>query len=338
MSRRTTLPGGWGAALAKQRWLRAAVGFAISGLLMWLSLRSIDIRQLFQLLGSVNVGWVIVGLVIYWVELTLRIQRWAIIIKPVRTLRYRQIAMVLIVGYAANNVLPARLGELFRADYLGRRYKVSRFSAVGTIVIERTLDLAFVAACAVFGSVIFIHRKSIISPSLLTGIVIVSCLVALGIAGLYVVTLRSPRSILLRFPRLAFPINALTDGLRSINHPRLLFSLTGLSALIWFCNGLGVWATLHALGVSLDYVAIVLLIGVTGISAAIPAAPANLGTLQFAFITVLAIAGDPEAAGFAAALLIQVLWFGSVTLAGALLYAIGSVGAPDRSDHASARG
>ena len=69
----------------------------------------------------------------------------------------------------------------------------------------------------------------------------------------------------------------------------------------------------------------------------IPAAPANIGTLQFAFITVLAIAGGPEAAGFAAALLIQVLWFGSVTVVGALLYAISSVGAPDPSDHARAR-
>ncbi len=275
---------------------------------------------------------------IYWVELTFRIQRWAIILRPVRALRFRQIAMALIIGYAANNVLPARLGELFRADFLGRRFKVSRFSAVGTIVIERTLDLALVAACAVFGAVIFIHRKSIISPSLLTGIVVVSCLVAVGIAGLYVITLRSPRSLLLRFPRLSFPIHALTDGLRAINHPRLLLSLTGLSALIWFCNGLGVWVTLHALGVSLDYVAIVLLIGVTGISAAIPAGPANLGTLQFAFITVLAIAGRPEAAGFAAALLIQVFWFGSVTLVGALLYAVSSLGTPDRSSHAAARG
>ena len=44
-------------------------------------------------------------------------------------------------GYAANYVLPARLGELVRADFLGRRYGVSRLSVVGTIVVERVFDL-----------------------------------------------------------------------------------------------------------------------------------------------------------------------------------------------------
>src|SRR4029077_3917656 len=47
----------------------------------------------------------------------------------------------LLVGYAANYVLPARLGELVRADFLGRRYAVPRLSVIGTIVVERLFDV-----------------------------------------------------------------------------------------------------------------------------------------------------------------------------------------------------
>ena len=47
----------------------------------------------------------------------------------------------LLVGYLANNILPARLGELVRSHYLGDREGISRASALGTVVVERVVDL-----------------------------------------------------------------------------------------------------------------------------------------------------------------------------------------------------
>ena len=50
----------------------------------------------------------------------------------------------LLVGYLANNILPARLGELVRSHYLGDREGISRASALGTVVVERVVDTAVV--------------------------------------------------------------------------------------------------------------------------------------------------------------------------------------------------
>ena len=52
-------------------------------------------------------------------------------------------------GFAANYILPGRVGELFRADYARRVFNMSRFTALGTIVVERVCD-GVVLVCALW--------------------------------------------------------------------------------------------------------------------------------------------------------------------------------------------
>jgi len=56
------------------------------------------------------------------------------------TLSLREVVVPVLVGHMANNALPARTGELYRAHLLGRRTRMSRSSVVGSIVVERTFD------------------------------------------------------------------------------------------------------------------------------------------------------------------------------------------------------
>ena len=65
----------------------------------------------------------------------------------------------LAVGYAANNVLPARLGELVRSHYLGDREGISRTTTLGTVVVERVVDTGMVVAIASALSALVVLRK-----------------------------------------------------------------------------------------------------------------------------------------------------------------------------------
>ena len=47
------------------------------------------------------------------------------------------VLQALLVGYAVNGALPARLGELFRADYLSRRSDFSGSTALASISWRR---------------------------------------------------------------------------------------------------------------------------------------------------------------------------------------------------------
>ncbi len=64
-----------------------------------------------------------------------------------------QAAVALVVGCAVNSLLPARLGELFRADFCKRQYGVKRSLVLGTIAIERLMDGIFVVTALVIGIV-----------------------------------------------------------------------------------------------------------------------------------------------------------------------------------------
>jgi len=58
------------------------------------------------------------------------------------------------IGFMANNLLPARLGEFIRAYSIGSKENISKSSALATIVVERVFDgftvLSFLAIVLIF--------------------------------------------------------------------------------------------------------------------------------------------------------------------------------------------
>ena len=46
-----------------------------------------------------------------------------------------------LIGYMGNNIFPLRLGELLKAYYLEKKSKISKYEVLGTIILERVLDL-----------------------------------------------------------------------------------------------------------------------------------------------------------------------------------------------------
>ena len=68
--------------------------------------------------------------------------------RPDRAIPYRRVLGYTYIGYLANNVLPARLGELVRSHSLGEKEGVARTTVLGTVVVERVVDTVMVVAIA----------------------------------------------------------------------------------------------------------------------------------------------------------------------------------------------
>jgi len=318
--------------LWRRRWLRVAASVAISGVMLWLAFRTVDPDQLLRLLESASGGWIATAMLLYWFELVVRVQRWRVILGPVKSLSFAAVANALIVGYAANNIIPARLGELVRADYIGRRYGLSRFSAASTIVIERVFDLAAVTVCAALGAALLLRSRASLPLPLLSGIVAVTTVVGLAFLVMYAANPGAVATLARRFPRLATPLRSTAEGLKCLRTPRLLASVVLLSLLAWFFNGAAMAAVLQAVGVEPDLTLLLLVIGASGVAVAVPSAPAGLGTLQFAFVSVVGGVAHNSNAGFLAALFVQFFLLGSVTLTGALVFASSGFRLTNRSD------
>ena len=106
--------------------------------------------------------WLIADVVVYLAGIGVRCLRWGVLLRATGSVKWRHAAEALVAGFAANYVLPGRVGELFRADYARPRLRLSRFTALGTIVVERVCDgVVLVFALSIgFAWILFAHSAS----------------------------------------------------------------------------------------------------------------------------------------------------------------------------------
>src|SRR5204863_8493679 len=161
--------------------LRAAVGGAISIAALWFVLSGANLARTGDVLRTADLRWVALGVVLYSADLGFRALRWQRLIRPIAHVRYPPMLAYLLVGYLANNVLPARLGELVRVHYLGDREGISRASALGTVVVERVVDLVAVVAIAAVALLILSVRGVVANAVLVGGAVAALFLVVLAL-------------------------------------------------------------------------------------------------------------------------------------------------------------
>ena len=81
------------------------------------------------------------ALALYFSGVVVRAVRWRVLLKPVvPDISLPRTFEVVVIGYMANNVLPARIGELVRAYVLSRQKKVRKTATLATIFVERVFD------------------------------------------------------------------------------------------------------------------------------------------------------------------------------------------------------
>src|SRR5664280_2062482 len=164
--------------------MRGGIGIAISILALALVIRQVDVAAVGRVLGTASPAWVLAVAVFIGVDVVCRTIRWQGLLAPIRPVRFVPVLGYLLVGYLANNVLPARLGELVRSHYLGDREGMSRATTLGTIVVERVVDTVVVVAIAAV-AILVLNVRGVGASAILVGLAVTGLLVvglAVGIA------------------------------------------------------------------------------------------------------------------------------------------------------------
>jgi len=122
--------------LSRRVWL----GLLISALFVYLALRQVDLSRMWLVIRSADplLFCLVIGLNLF--QYVIRAWRWGLLIEPIQKTVFSSRLYALLIGFAANCILPARLGEIIRANYLGQRERLSASSTFGTIVVERIFD------------------------------------------------------------------------------------------------------------------------------------------------------------------------------------------------------
>ena len=314
------------AGVARHRLTQIAISLAVSGLLLWFLMQRTDLAEIGRQLSHVNLRWLLLGILAYWIALLLRSWRWRILLAPVRPLGLGQVFYGLLVGYAANYVLPFRLGELLRADFLGRRYAISRLSIIGTIVVERLFDVIVFIGFFFAGltAVRRAHDSQIARILPKVEYIAIGCVV-LAVLLLVLVQVRHkplPRP----FHFLEDQLKSLAEGLHLITGLPEVALLAAATVVVWTADTLSIWFLARALGTELEFQQMLLVMGMSCLSALIPLAPANIGVQQAALQVAFALLGMPTDVGFSLATLIQACFIVGSTLIGGGLYLAATIG------------
>jgi len=312
--------------LLRHRLTQVAISLAIGAVLLWLAIARIDLAGLGAQLANVEIAWLAPAVAAYWIALMLRSWRWGIILAPVRRLEFLQVFHGLLVGYAANYLLPARLGELVRADFLGRRHGISRLSIVGTIVVERLFDIIVFIGFVFAGMAALHHAEDPRVASILhtVELVGVGCAV-LAAALLFLVQIRH-KALPGPLEFLDDKIKALAVGLHLITGTAEVALLSAATVVVWTADTIAIWLLSRALGADLTLLPMLLVMGMSCLAALIPAAPGNIGAQQYALVLAFQLLGLSGVTGFSLATLIQGCFVAESTVIGGGLYILAALG------------
>ena len=291
--------------LLRGRTARALIGLVVSIASLSVIVRQVDLAKTADILATATLGWIGVMVVFQVLDLLLRAFRWQRLVEPIHHVRFLPITGYLLIGYAANNVLPARLGELVRCHYLGDRERISRTTTLGTVVVERVVDTAVVVTLASL-AILVLQVRGLVASAVLVGLAVTALLIvglALGLAAHRLPGAERVVAFAERWPRLREMAVKLRGGLAVAGRPRTLAETLVLSFAAWGATVVAFAAAGQSLGVQLTLAQASLLAAGVALVSAIPAGPSNLGTFDLAAVAIAATFGLDRETALALALI-----------------------------------
>ncbi|MFM2106393.1 MAG: hypothetical protein RL338_1425 [Chloroflexota bacterium] len=287
--------------------LRGLLGIAISIVAIALVLRGVDLAATGEVLASAAPAWLAVLLAVQVTDGLVRGVRWRRLLAPVVALPLGRTLDYLFLGYLANNVLPARLGELVRSHYLGDREGVSRTTTLGTVVVERIVDTGLLVLVA-GGTILLLEVTGPVAAAVTVG----AALVGLLVAGLLValVAHRLPGAgvvveALAHRRRLVGVATSLREGLAVASDARTIGSVLLLSVVAWGASTTAIVVAASSIGLELRPLEAALLMSGAALSTAIPSGPGYVGTYELAMVAVAGAIGIDATSAFALALVVH---------------------------------
>jgi uncharacterized protein (TIRG00374 family) len=294
---------------ARRDIVRLLVGVAISAVFLAVTLSRVDLPKAAEAIGRAAPAGLAVAFLIVLGDLALRALRWHVLLVGVEGVAvrppYRLAFGYLTLGFAANAVLPARLGDLARAVLAAGTFRTPRLAIFGTIMIERVSDGLIMLGLAIFSSLVVAGAAEL---QALTGFAIL--LVAAGVLVAVVGWLVISRSALAS-TRVATVIAGLVQrvsaGAGALRNARSAVAFFGLTVVLATSAILIAWTVAQAVGVNLTPIQAVLFLSGIALSLAIPAAPGALGTYEFVGVAIITGLGYTPEQGLATILLMRII-------------------------------
>lgn len=285
-------------------WLRLGLAVGLSALGLWYVTRNVALSDLRLALASARPGYILLALVIYVGTTAAKTWRWRLLYHAQEDApAFGALFWAVNVGQLINTAVPfVRLGELARVYDLGQHTGQSKVQGLGTLVVEKTLDLISLAF------LFFVLVPFFVLPDLIAGsgpsVAIVSLM-----AFVFLVLVARRTDLVRRLAayligwlpegwqrRLLPWVDSGLAGLAALRSGRASLVLLGSTLFILLLSVLTPYLLLPALGIPLGLKhGAVMHIALT-VGAIPPSTPARIGIFEGIVIFVLATFGVEDSA------------------------------------------
>lgn len=316
-----------------KRWVLHGVGYIVTLIFIYFLLREIKVADLIETLAVVSPASLVLSVVVLSCGYFIRAARWWVMLRVFND-RLRLISCVgpFVMSMAANNIFPLRAGDVIRMFTFRELHGLAPVQVLGTLMLERLLDLMvllglffitlrWVTIDIIPQSFINLLRIMVISSAML-----LFCILALsGYAGRLLNRLGETD-----FSRkhvwcgkLLSQFNRFFDTIQLASSLSRLMLLISLSVLCWLLEGGVYLITASALNYHGSFMGPYFASSTGALSTLLPSSPGYIGTFDyFVMLGLRAFGADPKMATAFAILVHLILWL-SVTLAG-FIYFLGA--------------
>jgi glycosyltransferase 2 family protein len=298
--------------------LLSILGFIISALLLYFSLKGVQCKEIWLTLKKADPALLFVPLAFIFSAVTLCSFRWSRIVGS--GTKVSQTFVSLLVGLFVNNVLPMRIGELARGYVLSKKTGVSFTYALSTVLLDRFFDLTGLLLL----TFLFFPSQSLppnvsLAIRMLVGLLIVCVGLIVVLSQERVAEHISSRLLQLEtsfLKKSAHRILEIQENLKRIGSPFTILLLMALSFCTWFSMAVALYFVTRTLGVNLPFAYVPFVCALLNMGLTVPSSPGYVGFYQGLLAYLLSIFGVPKTEAFTISVLYHASWYVPYTVLG----------------------
>ena len=309
---------------------RTIISLVLPIVLLALFVRSVDSFHLEELpakIGGANPWLLLAAFVVFYLGFPLRGLRWALLVRQSGfQLKVRDSVEIIFLSWLVNCLVPAKLGDVYRAYLLKINSTVSLSRTFGTVFIERILDLFAIVTLGLAAGFVSFRSGLPTDVQIVFAIGVVFVLLLAG--GL--LTMRNfGRRILQRLPlphRVLEFYDRFEEGVFASIGLRALPRLIVITGFIWATEAMRLYLVVQALGLPNVH------LGISGaffvalsasLLTAVPLTPAGIGFVETGIVGLLTVVYSvSNTDALAITLVDRAISVLSIIVLGSIVYAI----------------
>ena len=303
-----------------------------------LALPGFELEQLPGKIAAANPLLLLAAFVIFYLGFPLRGLRWALLVRQSGyPLKVRDSMEIIFLSWLVNCLVPAKLGDVYRAYLLKINSTVSLSRTFGTVFIERVLDLFAIVTLGLAAG--FVSFRSGL-PGDVQIVFAIGVVVVLLLAGGLLTMRNFGRRILTTLPiphRVLEFYDRFEEGVFASIGLRALPRLVVITGFIWATEAMRLYLVVQALGlpdVHLGISGAFFVALAASLLTAVPLTPAGIGFVEGGVVGLLTIVyGVSQTDALAITLVDRSISVLSIIILGSIAYAV----SPKRRGHGGHR-